>query len=370
MTCFNINQPIFSVDLETIMSYQKSSHPNVSIPIAFLLMKDTIIALGGNKLEGLFRVPGKQDDIDGYKTLFNEGKYEIYKECNCHTIASLFKLFLRELPTPIIPPIYYDKFVNEDVVAKLDESPEKVMELLNLLPRINRDMFIFIIDFLQFLVPFESLTKMDMDNLAMVFSACMIINPDLDPFSALTKTNLAKNLIYEMILHMPKSAIQELDLNVQGYTSGKGMLLLETDPIESLKEETESKKTKDKSKKQSGLFRSRAQTNSKNSKHHTKHGSEAISVLSKSTTSTSGDKSVSPRSTSPSTPFLLTPYKKATSIESSNSEQTTQNNSSTPVAGSPSNVINSPRQTSSTLVLYDIFKAPAALLRPTFIKPN
>ena len=154
MTSFGITQPVFGVELDTIMSYQHQSYPDLSVPLLLLLMRDSFIQLDGFTQEGIFRVPGKQDEVDGYRDLFNQGKYEIWKECNPNTIAGLFKLFLRDLPTPIVPPRLYDDFVNQDTLDDLEseeKGAETMAKLLDSLPATNRNVFVFLINFLQLL---------------------------------------------------------------------------------------------------------------------------------------------------------------------------------------------------------------------------
>ena len=260
MSTFGITQPVFGVELDQIMSYQKETFPELSVPLILLLMRDSFIQLDGFNQEGIFRVPGKQDEVDGYRDLFNQGKYEIWKECNPNTIAGLFKLFLRDLPTPIVPPNLYDNFVDQDVLDELesdDKSLEMMNKLLQLLPQHNRSVFIFLINFLQLLSKHEEQTKMGVDNLAMVFSAAMLISPDLDPFSALTKTNLAKGCIAQFIEKLSVNAFLQLPMKVPNYEEGSGMKLLEENPIDlwvqmkkekEMKENEKGKKGKDKGK--------------------------------------------------------------------------------------------------------------------------
>ncbi|EKE39525.1 hypothetical protein ENUP19_0284G0070 [Entamoeba nuttalli] len=269
MNMFEINQPVFGVSLETVMSYQKEKYPDVSVPIIFLLMRDTVIALKGETTEGIFRIPGKQEEIDGYKELFNQGKYEIYKECSCHTIAGLFKSFVRELPSPVIPLNCYDKFVDEQTVDDIENDVSKIQPLLDCLPPINKAMTIFIINFLQRISSYEEKTKMGIDNLAMVFSACMLINDNIDPFSALTKTNVAKSCIAALIRHLPEDAMKQINISIEGYTPLSGITQVDIDPIiqyienKQLEEQTKSQTKEKEHAKAFGLFRSRAQSQSK-----------------------------------------------------------------------------------------------------------
>ncbi|KAL7715175.1 Rho-GAP domain-containing protein [Entamoeba marina] len=262
MTFTGINQPVFGTNLDVIMSYQEKRFPNVSIPIIFILLKDTLIKLDAEHREGVFRIPGTQEEVDGYKQLFNQGKYSIYVECNPNTLAGMFKLFLRELPEPVIPVAFYDNFVDEDDVVTFENNPQLMVDLLEKIPEVHRCMFIYIIDFLQCLAEHEEETKMGVDNLAMVFSACILFNPD--PVVALAKTETAKKCIATFIRHLPRTLIETVNTSIEGYEPGSGMEQLLQDPIQDIADAKEKEK-KDKPKKKTSILRDRSRSQSKSS---------------------------------------------------------------------------------------------------------
>lgn len=344
-----INKQIFSVDLNTVMSYQQDSLPNLSVPLLFLMMRDTMIMLHAESTEGIFRVPGKQDEVDGYKELFNRGEYIVFKECSCHTIAGLFKLFLRELPEAVIPQRFYDSFVNEQVVDDISEDPSKIQPLLDILPKTNKAMVIFIINFLQRLSDHEEETKMGIDNLAMVFSACMLIGTDMDPFSALTKTNIAKSCIAALIRNLPKDAIEQLDLDVPEYIPGAGLIVVDTDPIprvmEEVKEREMPKKGDGMRKTLSNIFsRSRSTSQSKSATND--RGSDRSS----SSRSVHDTVSVTEAAYVPITASAApsTPHKRGVSMGASNKPNETHYSKD------------------DILQMWDITAVPAALSKPPF----
>ena len=241
MSHFAITQAVFGKPLETVMSYQHEQYPQLSVPVILLLLRDTLLNMHAETTEGIFRIPGTQDEIDCYKQLFDDGKYAVWPECNVHTLAGLFKLFLRELPDPVVPVGLYDTFVCQETIDGLEESPAKAQELLGLLPSPNREVFIFIIDFLQLVGSHAEETMMSVPNLAMVFSACLLINPDLDPLSALTKTETAKRCIAGFIRQMGKDEMEAVHLEFEGYAEGDGMDELADDPTPLFRESKESK---------------------------------------------------------------------------------------------------------------------------------
>ena len=63
--------------------------------------------LGGASTEGIFRVPADLDEVTALKSRFDQ--WETPRCPDCHTAASLLKLWLRELYEPLIPDQLYER---------------------------------------------------------------------------------------------------------------------------------------------------------------------------------------------------------------------------------------------------------------------
>lgn len=85
---------------------------------------------------------------------------------DAHALASLLKLWLRELLDPLVPDEMYN-----DCIASA-RQPEACVALVSRLPTINRRVVLFVISFLQlFLDPkIQKATKMTPVNLALVMA--------------------------------------------------------------------------------------------------------------------------------------------------------------------------------------------------------
>lgn len=60
---------------------------------------------------GIFRLPGQASRIQALKELYDSGSQEDFSTSeDVHTVASLLKLYLRELPQPIVPFVFYDSY--------------------------------------------------------------------------------------------------------------------------------------------------------------------------------------------------------------------------------------------------------------------
>lgn len=60
---------------------------------------------------GIFRLPGQASRIQALKDLHDLGTQEDFSSTeDVHTVASLLKLYLRELPEPVVPFVFYESY--------------------------------------------------------------------------------------------------------------------------------------------------------------------------------------------------------------------------------------------------------------------
>jgi SLIT-ROBO Rho GTPase activating protein len=85
----------------------------VDIP---LIMKSCIrvVNLFGLHHQGIFRVSGSQVEINNFKDSFERGEdplCELTDASDINSVASLLKLYLRELREPLFPIVFFDFFM-------------------------------------------------------------------------------------------------------------------------------------------------------------------------------------------------------------------------------------------------------------------
>ncbi|PFH52057.1 hypothetical protein AMATHDRAFT_74546 [Amanita thiersii Skay4041] len=160
------NPSTFGESLDAITRLQERNYPEQKVPIILPFLANGILALGGIKAEGIFRVPGDGDSVSELKLRIDRGYYTLDGVDDPHVLASLMKLWLRELCEPLVPEELYNDCVTNS------EDPTLCVQLVHSLPTINRRVVLFIISFLQlFLGPkVEKTTKMTAANLALVFA--------------------------------------------------------------------------------------------------------------------------------------------------------------------------------------------------------
>jgi len=136
------------------------------VPIILPFLADGILALGGTRSEGIFRVPGDGDSVSELKLRIDRGYYTLDGVDDPYVLASLLKLWLRELCDPLVPEEMYN-----ECIASSGE-PEACVRIVERLPTINRRVVLFVISFLQLFLEerIMSVTKMTPVNLALVMA--------------------------------------------------------------------------------------------------------------------------------------------------------------------------------------------------------
>jgi hypothetical protein len=156
----------FGESLDAIIRLQERTYPQQKVPIILPFLADGILALGGPKSEGIFRVPGDGDSVSELKLRIDRGYYTLDGVNDPHVLASLMKLWLRELCDPLVPEEMY----NECITSSQDG--DACVRIVERLPTINRRVVLFVISFLQLFLEdrIQSVTKMTPANLALVMA--------------------------------------------------------------------------------------------------------------------------------------------------------------------------------------------------------
>ncbi|KAN0011715.1 hypothetical protein ACTFIU_007281 [Dictyostelium citrinum] len=186
---------IFNCKIEDIMAAQKKKYPFLEIPFIVVFLKHKLVALDVFKTQGIFRVPGNVVDINSLKKRFDEGNYEVAPTENVYTIASLLKLWLREITEPLFPLTIYDQCIENS------NKREKIFEIVASLPILNQKTISYIVELLQECGKPENVehNKMNFPNLAMVFSPCFLRCSHTDPNILLGNIFKEKEFVQNLI---------------------------------------------------------------------------------------------------------------------------------------------------------------------------
>ncbi|KAF9476361.1 hypothetical protein BDN70DRAFT_882529 [Pholiota conissans] len=192
------NPSTFGESLDAIIRLQERNYPHQKIPIILPFLADGILALGGTKAEGIFRVPGDNDSVSGLKLRIDRGYYTLDSVDDPHVLASLMKLWLRELCDPLIPEELY----NECILNSKD--PEACIQIVERLPTINRRVVLFVISFLQLFLEDRTqvVTKMTPANLALVMAPNLLRCNSESMAVVFTNAQYEQIFVYNLLLHL------------------------------------------------------------------------------------------------------------------------------------------------------------------------
>ncbi|EMP32491.1 Rho GTPase-activating protein 39 [Chelonia mydas] len=194
---------MFGSSLQEIMNMQKERYPDRQLPWVQTRLSEEVLALNGDQTEGIFRVPGDIDEVNALKLQVDQWKIPTGLE-DPHVPASLLKLWYRELEEPLIPHEFYEQCITHY------ENPEAAIAVIHSLPRINKTVLCYLIRFLQvFVQPANvAVTKMDVNNLAMVMAPnCLRCQSD-DPRIIFENTRKEMSFIRVLIQHLDTSFME------------------------------------------------------------------------------------------------------------------------------------------------------------------
>ncbi|XP_015251649.1 PREDICTED: rho GTPase-activating protein 22-like isoform X2 [Cyprinodon variegatus] len=191
---------IFGQRLEDTVQFERKFGPRLA-PLLVEQCADFIRERGLDE-EGLFRMPGQANLVKELQEAFDCGDKPLFdSNTDVHTVASLLKLYLRELPEPVIPFSKYEDFLTCAQLLSKDEE-EGIQELgkqVNTLPLPNYNLLEYICKFLDEVQSHCNENKMSVQNLATVFGP-NILRPKMeDPVSLMEGTSLVQHLMTVLI---------------------------------------------------------------------------------------------------------------------------------------------------------------------------
>jgi len=160
------------------------------------------IQIRGMTEEGIFRIPGTHSKIQKIRKLLQDGKRVDLNEIDILTVASILKLWLRELPTPLIPFSQYSKLIAlGGTVTKVTEKEkmvcmDKVKRVILSIPKPEYDCLRALMTFLHNVALKGEVNKMHAKNLAIVIAPnIMYRKPDeVDVQNALAAIRLSQEM--------------------------------------------------------------------------------------------------------------------------------------------------------------------------------
>ncbi|UNI21018.1 Rho GTPase activating protein, variant 2 [Purpureocillium takamizusanense] len=170
---------VFGAPLAEAVRYNPPVDVNVPLPsvvfrcIQYLDHKDAILE------EGIFRLSGSNVVIKQLRERFNnEGDINLVTDehyHDIHAVASLLKLYLRELPTTILTRDLHLDFLATTEITDRKEKITTLAELARRLPQANATLLKYLISFLIKIINNADMNKMNVRNVGIVFSPTLNI---------------------------------------------------------------------------------------------------------------------------------------------------------------------------------------------------
>ncbi|NXA81959.1 RHG24 protein, partial [Thryothorus ludovicianus] len=191
---------IFGQKLEDTVRYEKR-YGNRLAPMLVEQCVD-FIRQRGLKEEGLFRLPGQANLVKELQDAFDCGEKPSFdSNTDVHTVASLLKLYLRELPEPVVPYAKYEDFLScAKMLSKEEETGLKeLVKQVKSLPAVNYNLLKYICRFLDEVQSYSGINKMSVQNLATVFGPNILRPKVEDPLTIMEGTVVVQQLMSVMI---------------------------------------------------------------------------------------------------------------------------------------------------------------------------
>ena len=140
--------------------------------------------------EGIFRIGGQHSEIKALRDKFERNAVDNLDK-NLHsvnTVASLLKLYLREMPEPLLSYELYECFKAIGDIEDDDTRKESICAIISILPKYNYECAGFLLRFLKKVSSNSSINKMDSRNLALIFAPNILKSEDNDHVASLADT--------------------------------------------------------------------------------------------------------------------------------------------------------------------------------------
>uniref|UniRef100_A0A8C8SIN4 Rho GTPase-activating protein 18 n=1 Tax=Pelusios castaneus TaxID=367368 RepID=A0A8C8SIN4_9SAUR len=163
---------LFGVPLSVLLEQDQKKEPSTRIPLIFHKLISQIEEARLDT-EGLLRIPGVAARIKSLcqelEAKFYEGTFN-WENVKQHDAASLLKLFIRELPQPLLTVEYLKAFQDVQNLPTRKHQLQALNLLILLLPEANRDTLKILLEFLQRVIDCRDKNKMTLNNVAMVMA--------------------------------------------------------------------------------------------------------------------------------------------------------------------------------------------------------
>ncbi|KAF9944401.1 hypothetical protein BGZ70_004689, partial [Mortierella alpina] len=219
--------PIFGASLEDAVRMSHISGTPM-VPAVLLRCAEYLEVKGIDEV-GLYRVPGSHASVQKLKKMFDTGKDHnllAMEGIDPNDIATLLKLYLRELPTPLLPAIFLEQF--QSLISTDRQICHTLRGILVRLPRPNYVVLSYLCHHLSRIAAHSEKTKMNVSNLGVVFAPTLSIGSVLfrallggyyDPSDTVESRDKGLKIVWG-------GHLQEFEYDGQQYADGSSPTML------------------------------------------------------------------------------------------------------------------------------------------------
>lgn len=170
---------VFGASLAEAVRYNSPTDVKVPLPAVVYRCIQYLDAKNAINEEGIFRLSGSNLVIKQLKERFNnEGDINLITDPqyhDIHAVASLLKMYLRELPNTILTSDLRLEFIGVTEMTNVNDKIAALSELVERLPQANGALLKYLIAFLIKIISHADSNKMTVRNVGIVFSPTLNI---------------------------------------------------------------------------------------------------------------------------------------------------------------------------------------------------
>lgn len=167
-----------------------------NVPSILVAMKRSLVEYGGLKQEGIFRLAGEQTEIKRIKEVMN--KKEFTESNDINSIASLIKIWFRELPTPILNCVPAEAiFYSNDLAGCIKAFDD--------LPDLQKTLLSWLMELLMSVAQYSKENKMTSQNLAIVVAPNLYDVSTSNPMEGLVMSQKCVQFLHNILNHRIQS---------------------------------------------------------------------------------------------------------------------------------------------------------------------
>jgi len=187
---------VFNMDYQALI--ERDNPPGDIVPFIHEALVD--IEQRGLDVQGVFRVSPPKPQLDAVRAKIDQGEEVRMAELDeIHVVTGLLKLFLREMPTPLLTFQLYKDWMGLLDLPEQRLQVARVRELVAALPAPNRILLHRLCYTCTRIMQFTEVNKMTANNIAIVLCPSSLYDKDPDPMTMVHDIQRANGVLVLMI---------------------------------------------------------------------------------------------------------------------------------------------------------------------------